>query len=256
MERNSEKERYIEMIRASVAMAVYNGEKYIAEQMDSILNMMGKDDELVISIDESKDHTRRIVDEYAEKDTRIRVIQNKYKHGVSGNFTNAVMNCKGKYILMSDQDDIWLDDKIEKMVATMENSGADLVIHDGRLADEKLVPYGATLFERNKADISPIMNFIRGRFLGCCMCFRRETMEYILPFPDVSDDFPHDIFATILVGIKGKIVLINDILIYHRMHAGNATPKKRNHFFKLAYKRVQLFLCIMKRLISYKRKGK
>lgn len=244
------------MVRASVAMAAYNGEKYIAEQMESILNMLGNDDELVISIDESTDNTRRIVEEYAGKDARIRVLQNVYKNGVSGNFTNVAINCRGKYILMADQDDIWLDDKIEKMVTAMERTGADLVIHNGRLADEKMVPYGTTLFEGNKADTSPVKNFIRGRFLGCCMCFRRETMEYVLPFPDIADDFPHDIFATILVGLKGKIVLINDILIYHRMHEENATPKKRNNIFKLAYKRAQLLLCILKRLISYKRKGK
>ncbi len=244
------------MVRASVAMAAYNGEKYIAQQIDSILNMLGDEDELVISIDESMDNTRKIVQEYAGKDTRIKVLQNVYKNGVSGNFTNAAMNCSGKYILMADQDDIWLDDKIEKMVATMERTGADLVVHDGRLADENMIPYGVTLFEENKADISPVKNFIRGRFLGCCMCFRKETMEYVLPFPDIADDFPHDIFATILVGLKGKIILINDILIYHRMHEGNATPKKRNNIFKLAYKRAQLLLCILKRLFLYKRKGK
>lgn len=238
-------------IRASVAMAVYNGEQYLAEQIESILKMLGSEDELIISDDNSKDGTRDIIEHYSCNDSRIRIVENHGKHGVSGNFTNAVMNCAGEYILMSDQDDIWLDNKIDKMIAAIEKAKADLVIHDGRLANENMKPYGSTLFKMLNADVSPMKNFIRGRFLGCCMCFKKETMNYIIPFPEITADFPHDIFATILVGIKGKIVLLDEVLIYHRMHNTNATPKRRNSFFLLLYKRFLLLVCIIKRIIIY-----
>jgi hypothetical protein len=92
------------------------------------------------------------------------------------------------------------------------------------------------------------MNFIKGRFLGCCMAFKSDTMNYILPFPDVTSDFPHDIFATIMVGIKGKVIMVPECFIKHRIHDGNATPHKRNTLLKIAYNRAILFLQIIKRL--------
>lgn len=237
-------------VRASVAMAVYNGEKYIREQIDSIISMLGPSDELVISYDKSTDHTVDIIKSYEEKDCRIITFQNEYKPGVSGNFTNAVSHTRGKYIFLSDQDDIWLNNKINRVVEEMERTSADLVIHDGRLADENLKPYGDTLFVLNNSSKSPFKNFIKGRFLGCCMCFRRETMSYILPFPYITNDFPHDIFATILVGIKGNITLIDDVCIYHRMHGGNATPKRKNKLPKLAYNRLILLTCLILRIFK------
>ncbi|MCC7572291.1 MAG: glycosyltransferase [Candidatus Methanofastidiosum sp.] len=239
-------------VRASVAMAVYNGEKYIREQINSIISLLGPSDELIISYDKSTDHTLDIIKSYEEKDCRIKTVLNIYKPGVSGNFTNAVSHTRGKYIFLSDQDDIWLNDKINRVVEEMERTSADLVIHDGRFANENLELYEETLFVFTNSSKSPFKNFIKGRFLGCCMCFRREAMSYILPFPDITNDFPHDIFAAIMVGIKGKVVLVDDVCIYHRMHGGNATPKNRNRLFVIVLNRLILFICIISRLLRNK----
>lgn len=241
-------------VRASVAMAVYNGEKYICEQIDSILSLLGSSDELVISYDKCTDNTVSIISNYAQRDARIRVLRNELRPGVSGNFTNAVRNTRGKYVFLSDQDDLWLNNKIELVVTEMEKTKADLVIHNGRFADNELEPIGVTLFETTKATKSPLLNLYKGRFLGCCMCFRRECFKYILPFPDITSDFPHDVFATILVGLKGKIVLLDDICIYHRLHDSNATPKTRNSVRKVVNNRLLLLRTLIPRALIKKDK--
>lgn len=87
----------------SVCMATYNGTKYIQEQINSILSQFGENDELVISDDGSKDDTCSIISSY--QDSLIKLLFNKGKHGFIGNFENALSQCKGDYIFLSDQDD-------------------------------------------------------------------------------------------------------------------------------------------------------
>lgn len=242
----------MENVRASVAMAVYNAEKYIDEQIQSILPMLGGNDEIVISYDESSDNTWKIIKKYEEENPQIHCYINQEKHGVSGNFTNAARHCSGKYILFSDQDDVWLGDKINIMVKTLEETNADLAIHDGYLVDASLNKNSRTLFQISKATLNPVSNFYKGRFLGCCMAFRRKTMEYVLPFPDITDDFPHDIFAAILVEKLGKAVMVPECLIMHRLHENNETPKIRNPWYKIIRNRIILLMQLIERLKTQK----
>lgn len=239
----------MDIIRASVAMAVYNGEKYLTEQIESIIPMLGVHDELVISYDQSTDSTYEIIKKYEREYSNIHCFNNTEKAGVSGNFTNAARHCKGQYIFFSDQDDIWFGNKINIMIEALEQSKADLAVHDGYLTDVNLNKNANTLFELNNSTVNPLLNFIKGRFLGCCMAFRASTMKYVLPFPDVTSDFPHDIFATIMVGIKGKVIMIPDCFINHRLHEGNATPHTRNSLLKIVFGRAILFSQIVKRLL-------
>ena len=102
-------------IRCSIVMATYNGEQYIKEQIDSILINMKENDELIISDDGSKDKTKQIIAEYQNKDKRIKLIDGPHK-GVKQNFANAIEKANGKYIFLSDQDDIWKKDKIYKVI--------------------------------------------------------------------------------------------------------------------------------------------
>ena len=112
----------------SVCMATYNGEKYIREQVESILCQLGPEDEIVISDDGSKDHTIQMVDSL---DKRIKVFLNEGKHGVVPNFENALKHSSGDYIFFSDQDDIWSPDKVERCLHALEDS--DLVVHNSRV---------------------------------------------------------------------------------------------------------------------------
>ena len=93
----------------SVCMASFNGERYIKEQIDSILLQIGEDDELIISDDGSTDQTVDVICSY--RDDRIKFVRNVNRHGCIGNFENALRVASGDFIFLADQDDIWLSDK-------------------------------------------------------------------------------------------------------------------------------------------------
>ena len=212
-------------IRTSVAMAVYNGEKYIKEQVDSILARMGENDELVISYDPSTDATKSIIDEYARKDPRIKILINT-NPGVQNNFNNAVMACNGKYIFLSDQDDAWIGDKINVVIEAFEKTGADLVVHDGYMTDANFQPLPRTIFERSGTYNGPIRNIIQCTFWGCCMAFKAELREILCPFPS-QNKVGHDLWIGVMTGFYGKIARVDECLMLHRLHGDNVTVTSR-----------------------------
>lgn len=235
-------------VRASVAMAVYNGERYITEQVDSILERMGPDDELVISYDRSTDATRQIIDAYAEADSRVRVVDN-HNPGVQNNFTNAVMNCRGKYIFLSDQDDIWIGDKINVVVDTFEKTGADLVVHDGYMADGQLNPLPGTMFDRYGRYNGPIRNIIKCTFWGCCMAFRSGVRDWVCPFPS-EGKVGHDLWLGVQVGFRGKIVRVEECLMMHRLHGDNVTTEKRRALPVIIKHRAKLIQLLIRNAVK------
>ena len=119
-------------MKISVCLATYNGEKFLKEQLDSILNQLESDDELIISDDGSKDKTLEIIRAY--KDQRIRIFRNMNKHGVVFNFENAIQKSSGNIILLCDQDDVWFPNKVK--VLTKELEEFDFVVHNALLVDE------------------------------------------------------------------------------------------------------------------------
>lgn len=234
-------------VRASVAMAVYNGERYIKEQVDSILERMGPDDELVISYDKSTDSTRQIIDAYAANDGRVRVVEN-HKPGVQNNFTNAVMNCRGKYIFLSDQDDLWIGDKINVVVDSFEKTGADLVVHDGYMADGQLNPLPGTMFDRYGRYNNPILNIVKCTFWGCCMAFRSQVRDWVCPFPS-EGKVGHDLWLGVQVGFRGKIVRVEECLMMHRLHGDNVTTEKRRALPVIIKHRAKLVKLLVQRAV-------
>jgi len=225
-------------IRASVAMAVYNGERYMKEQIDSVLERMGENDELVISYDVSTDHTKQIIDDYAFQDSRVRVVENDLP-GVRSNFNNAINACRGKYIFLSDQDDCWIGDKINVVIKAFEETDADLVVHDGYMADESLEPLPGTIFEQFGTYNNPLLNMLKCNYWGCCMAFRADIWKKVGPFP-VDHDVCHDHWLGILTGIYGKISRVNECLLLHRIHSNNVSAKERRSAVVILRERMKL----------------
>ncbi len=212
-------------VRASVAMAVYNAHEYICEQIDSILCLMNDDDELVISYDKSSDSTWDIITDYSARDCRVKVFENTNAPGVRGNFTNAVEHCLGKYIFLSDQDDIWFNDKINKIVDIFEKTSFDLVVHDANEGDGSLNVTCSSVFDKYNISKSGFRNYVSSTASGCCMAFRAQMKEILLPFPKNN---PHDVWTMMICAAFGRIFLLYEVLMTHRIHGKNVTVQRRS----------------------------
>ena len=169
-------------IRASIAMAVYNGENFLREQIDSILALMSEQDELIISYDKSTDNTWNIIVERSRADSRIKVVMNKNKAGVISNFNNCIACCNGEYIFLADQDDIWINNKIDKMVKLLQSRENMLVICNGDIIDATGKIIDRNLFQLSHISVNPIRNIIKGTYWGCCMLLRESCWNLFFHF--------------------------------------------------------------------------
>lgn len=225
------------MIRVSVAVVTYNGECYLREQLDSILESIGEQDEIVISDDGSKDGTISILDEYAKRDSRIKVLQGPGK-GVKANVDCALRACNGKYIFLADQDDIWVKDKVKIMLAAFLKTESRVVIHDASVvaSDGQRVVMDS-FFEFRNSGGGVCKNIWKNTYIGCCMAFRRELLEYVLPIPDSIE--MHDQWIGVINDMTGdNSCFINKKLIHYRRHEDNQSALQHYGFSKMLRNRI------------------
>ena len=227
-------------MKISVALAAYKGEQYIAEQIDSILSQLGENDEIIVSDDYPQGKTREIVLNLQSQDKRIKYIEGGGK-GVVKNFENALNACSGDIIFLSDQDDVWLPGKVEKVTAEIA-AGADLVLHDASVTDAALKITNPSYFSVIGSNSSFSGNLIRNTFVGCCMAFSRQVMLDALPFPE---GLPMHDWWIALVALKKhrKAVLLREPLILWRRHGGNVTGGKTSLSQKIRW-RIKLILSL------------
>lgn len=220
-------------MKISVALAAYKGEQYIAKQLESILRQLGENDEIIISDDYPAGKTRDIVLDMALADKRIRYIEGPGK-GVVRNFENAMLNCTGDVIFLSDQDDMWLPEKIELVMNEIRN-GAQLVLHDASVTDSYLNITDESYFSSHGSNTSFSGNLAKNSFVGCCMAFTRELMLETLPFPE---NLPmHDWWiALVALKKKRKTVMLRKPLILWRRHGNNVTGGKTTFVQKVTWR--------------------
>lgn len=207
--------------KVSVAMATYNGEKYIKEQIETILNNLDDKDELVISDDGSSDMTIEIINKINDK--RITLLEGP-KKGLKKNFENAIKNTTGDLIFLSDQDDIWMENKVEKVLECFNNNNYILIQHDAIVVDEKDKVIYESFAEHRKVKTGVIKNLIKNSYHGCCIAFRKELIKEILPIPD--NVYLHDEWIGIVAELNGKTYFLNEKLIKYRRHSENTSSFK------------------------------
>lgn len=256
----------------SVATCTYNGGKYLREQLNSIIKQTHLPDEFVVCDDGSTDSTLQILDEFKKNTTfQVRIYHNKKRLGYTKNFEKAINLCKGDIIVLSDQDDVWLPHKIEKLEYIFKNSpDIGYVFSDAIVVDEKLYPLGYTMWKSILFTTYQRRLFKKGYQLevllkhnvvtGATMAFRAENRDWILP---ISNQWVHDAWIALLssaIGIKGDF--IEEPLIKYRQHHQQSTigGRRRNlhEQFQQAYKTrsesykimANEFECIIKRLNS------
>lgn len=231
----------------SVALAAYKGEKYIEAQIRSILPQLSHDDEIIVSDDRPGGMTEKIVKRLAVEDSRIRWVEGKSK-GVVANFVNAIRYCKGDKIFLCDQDDIWLPDKVKRVMEAFDE-GYDLVLHNAYVTDGDLNITDYSFFEKRGSKKGVIRNIFKNSYMGCCMAFDRKLLKKIMPMPK---SIPmHDQWIGILGEIYGKVKFIDLPLIYYRVHGGNVTGGETSLAQKIAWRRY-LILKLYKRVILKK----
>jgi glycosyltransferase involved in cell wall biosynthesis len=204
-------------MKVSIAMATYNGEEYIKEQLESFINQTIQPDELIISDDKSTDNTLKIIHEFAENVSfEIKVTVNDYNLGYTGNFNSALLKSTGDVVFLCDQDDVWFPEKIKHMLNVMNNNPDNLVyMNDTLLTDDKLNSKNLTKYGQIKSADLGDDKFV----MGCCCMIRQELLTYCLPVP--SELKGHDDWIVgIAEGLSQKYI-DETVLQYYRRHESN-----------------------------------
>ncbi|MCQ2192881.1 MAG: glycosyltransferase family 2 protein [Paludibacteraceae bacterium] len=214
-------------MKISVAMATYNGERFIKEQLSSILHQLSAGDEIVVSDDGSTDATLEVIRQMNEP--RIKVFKNEGRHGVVPNFENALRHVSGDIIFFSDQDDVWHSSKVASCVAALQD--ADVVVHDLKFmdADGKVSEEG--YFALRNSGPGFWHNLYKNSFMGSCMAFRKSVLSYAMPFPE--NILWHDMWLGLMAERHGRTAFIPDQLLLYRRHGGNASPTGDHSDFSL-----------------------
>lgn len=235
----------------SVAMAVYNGERYLPEQLDSILSQLEQGDEIVVSYDKSKDGTWELLQSYQAKYPQIKVLENQ-NPGINGNFNNAIAGCSGDIICICDQDDRWAEDKRACLLETFEKTGADMVIHNGVHIDGAGNTISQPFFSLYRIGDGKLKNILKPRYSGCCTAFTKEMAAKIMPMPMVLDAYDHWIGT--IGEFMGKIAYDERILLYHRLHDNNVTPVSTRSLSVILKARLTLLRELNRRIRRERRK--
>ena len=234
-------------MKVSVAMASYNGQKFIAEQIDSILMNLGKEDELIISDDGSIDKTKTIIKGF--KDKRITLIDGPQK-GTKQNFANAIMHCSGDVIFLADQDDIWSKNKVSRILDVFQETGCNLVVHDCEVFDStsgKIIE--KSFFDWRKSRIGIIKNIWKNSYIGCCMVFKKEMKKYFLPIPECVK--MHDQWIGVICEKYGKNIFLPEVLLKYRRHDNNQVGTKHDGIGKMIKNRLNFIREYRKRICMY-----
>ena len=215
-----------------ILLATYNGEKYIKEQIDSILNQSYNCFRLLISDDCSTDTTRAILQEYSKNDDRIKVFYQEKNIGIVNNFEFLLGKVENNYFMFSDQDDYWKENKIKNTFEKLQKDDADLAYTDLEVVDENLNQISASYWnlkgltkkikKYNNFDSLYLNNYIT----GCTILCKSKWINTIIPIPKNSKNILHDYWIALQVSYKGKITYLDEPTIEYRQHGNNCVGSK------------------------------
>lgn len=217
-----------------VLLTTYNGEKYVKEQIDSILNQTYQNIQLIISDDGSKDDTRKILKEYEEKDNRIKVYYQNKNLGCIKNFEFLLKQVENEVYMLADQDDVWMPQKIEKTYEHLKKEKADLVFSDLEVVNEDLETiypsfndYMKLSRKIKKYSDTWRLNYLYNCITGCTIMTKKKWIDTILPLPTKTKHVLHDHWIGLMVNLKGKVVYLPEKYIRYRQHDKNKVGAKK-----------------------------
>jgi glycosyltransferase involved in cell wall biosynthesis len=239
--------------RASICLASYRGGRYVKEQLESILAQLGPDDELVIVDDASPDDTVEQIRTF--HDGRIRLIEAAVNQGYVRSFEQAALAAKGQYILLADQDDVWVPGRLELMVSALQASrvvASNFDVLGGgprpnipRLRDKDS--------RRHAANLLGVLVGYRA-YYGCGMAFRRDMLPVFTPVPRYVNE-SHDLWLAICGNLAGSMRHLDESTLLRRIHDDNATPRGWRSLSVILRARLMLLRCIAEAALRLRRDG-
>jgi glycosyltransferase involved in cell wall biosynthesis len=237
----------------SVVVASYNGERFIAEQLRSILAQLSPDDELIVSDDDSTDGTAERVER--ESDPRIRLLRSRQRVGYVRNFERGFAAARGSTIFLSDQDDVWLPGKVTEMMSALRAKAC--AASDAIVVGESLEQLHASYFEYRKArTFSTLEILMRPPVIGATLALRSAYLATLLPVPA---GVPHDVWFSFNAAWHGELQIIRRPLILYRRHANVASPTasgNRRSIAAIVAERAHLLGAVARRRLLPAQKGR
>lgn len=235
--------------KVAILLASYNGEKYIAQQLQSIMEQTYKDYMCYVRDDGSSDKTVEIVKAFADKDPdHIMLVSTKSdRHGSKYNFFELIhyylQSCNEEYVMFSDQDDVWRTDKVEEEVGHINESDVPTLVFCGQeIVNEDLVSVQESIHSHMK-DYNEFPNSLTYRNVaaGCTICVNRELL--LKAFSDISPNqfVMHDWWLMLVAAYLGKIIYIDKPLMQYRQHGNNVLGADNNNYIGKAQKYLKNF---------------
>lgn len=241
-----------DQVRVSVCMAVYNGARYLPEQLASILEQIGGSDELVCVDDGSADGSTLLIEGLG--DPRVRLVANSARLGPVKTFERAMSLARGEFLVLSDQDDVWLPGRLDAALAALDparGQGCDLVVQDAVVVDEALRPLSSgadSFFALRGVGPGFWRNVARNGFMGCAMSMRRRVFEWAAPFPEGG--FLHDQWLGLVATLRGKVCFLAAPGLKYRRHGGNVTAMRRSSLARVTALRLRLLWALLRLRLS------
>lgn len=210
----------------SIVMATYNGEKYLREQLDSIIEQTYKNIELIVVDDCSQDSTLDILVAYQASHNFIKIYRNESNMGVSQTFSFGITKAIGDYVAFCDQDDVWLPNKIEILISEV---GDNLLICSPFIAvDSKLCTLNKDVPISKLPRVCFADYLIGNNVTGCCAMISRELIELAMPIP--KEFYMHDYYFALYASYHNRLKRISIPLVYYRQHGNNVLGSTRQTY--------------------------
>jgi glycosyltransferase involved in cell wall biosynthesis len=210
-----------ELPLVSIAICTYNGERFLRKQLISILTQTYSNIEVVIVDDCSSDNTMEIVRDFKLKDNRLKYFVNDKNLGFNKNFEKAITLCTGDFIAISDQDDIWLSHKIERLMNCIDDKL--MVYANSAIIDDNDELAGTTIINSSRDD-SDYLNYksilLQNFVSGHSLLFKKEALKFVLPFPKVGF---YDWWMGFIMLYEHGLAYCNEVLTHYRMHEASVT---------------------------------
>jgi len=208
----------------SVVLCTYNGQLYIKEQLESILSQTIPPSEIIICDDGSNDDTVLIVNQYVANHPQIKFFQNPVRLGYNKNFEKAIALASGDYIAISDQDDIWVSTKIERLLDGYTNDSQVVYCNSVRFKDSIKNASKPSKHYRRVEGTQIRRLFLYNTVSGHALMLKRQILNQVLPFPASGY---YDWWIAMVACCNGGLSYVDDILVYQRVHNNNQSIKAR-----------------------------